>query len=265
MARRNLDGAVVLITGASSGIGFALAEELAARRSKLLLTARRESRLSALIDDLTSRGVDADFVAGDITEPGLRHALIEKCRKRFGCLDVLINNAGVGSIGTFESGNEDRLRRIMEVNFFAPAELIRSALPLLREAKRPIVVNVGSVLGHWAAPQKSEYCASKFALHGLTDALNAEFRPNGIDVLLITPSTTRTEFFDHLLERSASAVENPLKMSARNVARKTARAIERGRREVIFSVGGRAMIYFDRVLPWMSTRIMARFQPPMTE
>ena len=95
---------------------------------------------------------------------------------------------------------------VAERHAIAPVELVRNSLPLLEKASKPIIVNIGSVLGHWAAPQKSEYCASKFALHGFTDALNCELRPKGIDVLLVTPSTTQTEFFDHLprLARCAS-------------------------------------------------------------
>ena len=88
----------------------------------------------------------------------------------------------------------------MEVNFFAPAELIRAALPLLRAGRRPLIVNIGSVLGHVAVPHKSEYCASKFALHGLSDALRAELSREGIDLLLVSPSTTESEFADHVVE-----------------------------------------------------------------
>ena len=265
MARRSLSNAVVLITGASSGIGFALAEECARRGSKLLLTARRENRLQTLVDRLKAKGSEAHFVAGDICDGCVRQELVDYCKSKFGRLDVLVNNAGIGSIGYFANGDEQRMRQIMEVNFFAPVELTRKSLPLMEAAVKPIVVNIGSVLGHWAAPQKSEYCASKFALHGFTDALNCEMRPKGVDVLLVSPSTTQTEFFDHLLEKEKGAVENPLQMSAASVAKRTARAIEFGRREVIFSVGGRAMIYLDRVVPWMMTSIMSKFQPPATE
>ena len=98
---------------------------------------------------------------------------------------------------------EERLRRVMEVNFFAPVELIRSAIPLLREGKRPLIVNISSVFGHRAVPRKSEYCASKFALHGFSDALRAELAREGIDVLLVSPSTTQSEFFDMVLEHES--------------------------------------------------------------
>jgi short-subunit dehydrogenase len=112
----------------------------------------------------------------------------------------LVNNAGIGAIGPFAEASPERLRKIMEVNFFAPAELIRSALPLLEAGKRPLIVNVSSVLGHRGIPKKSEYCASKFALHGFSDALRCELAPRGIDVLLVSPSTTATEFFDNVIE-----------------------------------------------------------------
>src|SRR6185503_10392011 len=92
--------------------------------------------------------------------------------------------------------DEARLRQVFEVNLFAPAEFIREALPALRTGTTPIVVNVGSVLGHRAVPEKSEYCASKFALHGLTDALRSELAASQVDVLLVSPSTTESEFFE---------------------------------------------------------------------
>ena len=106
-------------------------------------------------------------------------------------------------MGPFAGAGPDRLRRIMEVNFFAPVETIRAALPLLRYGRQPIVVNIGSVLGRCAVPDKSEYCASKFALHGFSDALRAELASEMVDVLLVSPSTTQSEFFDRLLSGPA--------------------------------------------------------------
>src|SRR5204862_1887651 len=128
--------------------------------------------------------------------------------REFGGLDALVNNAGIGALGRFDQADEARLRQVMEVNFFAPAEFVREALPHLKAGNRPIVVNIGSVLGHRAVPEKSEYCASKFALHGFSDALRAELAPLGIDVLLVSPSTTTSEFFAAAAlagEREASA------------------------------------------------------------
>ena len=142
------------------------------------------------------------WIAGDVTSRDDRAAAIKRCCDRFGGLDCLVNNAGIGALGPFAEADEERLRQVFEVNFFASAEFIREALPELRQGRSPIVVNVGSVLGHFAVPGKSEYCASKFALHGLSDALRIELGREEIDVLLVSPSTTSSEFFDRLAAAS---------------------------------------------------------------
>ena len=119
---------------------------------------------------------------------------MEAVQQETGGLDLLVNNAGVGALGEFAEADPQRLRTVMEVNFFAPAELIRAAMPLLRAGEQPMIVNIGSVLGHRAVPLKSEYCASKFALHGFSDAVRAELADQGIDLLMVSPSTTQRSF-----------------------------------------------------------------------
>jgi short-subunit dehydrogenase len=180
--------------------------------------------------------------------------------EEFGGLDILVNNAGVGAIGLFADAGPDRLQRIMDINFFAPVELIRSAIPMLRNGNQPIIVNVSSVLGHRAVPKKSEYCASKFALHGFSDALRAELSADGIDVLLVSPSTTQSEFFDNVLEDNARLPWLKLGgMRADRVARKTVRAIAKGRQEIILTPGGKMLVWCDRLCPPLVNRLVARF------
>ena len=123
-----------------------------------------------------------------------------------------------------------------------------------------MIVNVSSVLGHRAVPKKSEYCASKFALHGLSDAVRAELVSWGIDLLVVSPSTTQSEFFDNVLEdrghlpwRAAGA------MSAERVARQMARAIRSGRHEIILSPGGKMLVWLDRLSPPLVNRLVARW------
>ncbi len=225
MSRRTLQGSRAIVTGASSGIGRELARELNRSGVDLVLTARREQRLQELAAEFESRGRNVVCVVGDITSPDVRARLLEVAREQLGGLDILVNNAGIGARGPFSPAGEERLRWVMEVNFFAPLELIRSAIPLLREGERPLIVNISSVLGHRAVPKKSEYCASKFALHGFSDALRAELAHDGIDVLLVSPSTTQSEFFDVVLDHeSQSAQRHALQMSAPRVrARRSAR------------------------------------------
>src|SRR4029079_8217356 len=114
--------------------------------------------------------------------------------------DLLINNAGVGALGRFEEAGAERLRRIMEVNFFALVEMARLAIPALQQGRRPLIVNISSILGHRAVPRSSEYCASKFAVQGFSESLRAELTRLKIGVLVVSPGTTATEFFDHAVE-----------------------------------------------------------------
>ena len=258
MARRRLTNCRAIVTGASSGIGRAIARRLAEEGVQLMLTARRESRLQDLADELAPFHTKVQVLAGDITDPAHRQRLLAETQQRLGGLDLLINNAGIGAIGPFLDADEDRLRRVMEVNFFAPVQLIRESSQLLAAGNSPMVVNIASVLGHRAVPAKVEYCASKFALHGFSDALRAELAQIGIDVLIVSPSTTQSEFFDHL---GTSSDESPTRrgMPAKVVASHTVRAIKQGRHEVILSMGGKLLVWLDRICPPLMNRLIAKF------
>ena len=260
MARRQLDHARVVITGASSGIGHQLALQLGKRGCRVLLNARRKQRLLELAEQVTQAGGQPLVVAGDITEPAVREEIKETCQQAWQGLDVLINNAGVGAMGPFAEASEERLRRIMEVNFFAPAELTRTLLPLLLAGTSSMIVNMGSVVGHRSAPLKSDYCAAKFALHGWSDALRAELADQGIDVLLVSPSTTDSEFFDRALEDNTNKNwKVPYAQRPEYVARRTIRAIEKGNHEIILSWPGWAMVWLDRLFPTLTNHLVARF------
>ncbi len=260
MSRRSLRAKRGIITGASSGIGWALALELARSGARLIVTARRAERCEALVAEIQKLGGEAFSVPGDIVEAALREQLLATVGERFGGLDFLVNNAGIGAVGPFAEATPERLRQVMEVNFFAPAELLRAALPLLRAGDAPIIVNVSSVLGHRAVPNKSEYCASKFALHGLSDAIRAELVREKIDLLLVSPSTTSTEFFDHALDHPGQAAwTNSRASSSEYVARCTARAMEAGRHEIILTAGGKLLVWLDRLCPPLANWLIAKY------
>lgn len=257
---RQLKNKRVIITGASSGIGWHLAKQLAAEGATVVACARREERLSELVQEIESAGGKCLTVAGDITSAATRSKLLETCANQLGGLDILINNAGIGAMGRFDEANNQRLRKVFEVNFFAAAELIRESLPILKSGSKPIIVNMSSVLGHRAAPLKSEYCASKFALHGFSDAIRAELSQNGVSLLLVSPSTTDSEFFDSSIE------DNTKKdwkirgaMPPETVAAKTIRAIKKNKHEIILTHGGRFIVWLDRLIPGIANRVMARW------
>ncbi|MCC7086388.1 MAG: SDR family NAD(P)-dependent oxidoreductase [Pirellulales bacterium] len=258
---RTLTGARAIVTGASSGLGREIALELGRKRSHVVLVARREERLLEVAVEIVQWGGKAEIVAGDVTSPTIRQTAIDAAQAAFGGLDILINNAGVGAIGRFVDADEERMRRIMEINFFAPVELTRIALPLLQAGRNPIVVNIGSILGHRATPHDSEYCASKFALRGWSQTLQAELRLLGIDVLLVSPGSTRTEFWNNLLEQKGSVPwSRDGAMSAQRVAYNIVKAIRHGRRwELVPGLRSKFFVLSSRLFPRIVDRIMRRY------
>lgn len=259
MPRRNLQDSRAVITGASSGIGQALARELARAGSKLVLVARREDRLRQLAEEIAAASGRAETVVGDIADPAVRSRAVQTAQETLGGLDILVNNAGIGAVGPFERASPDRMRRVMEVNFFAPVELTRLALPLLKQGRQPIVVNVSSILGHRGIPYNSEYCASKFALHGFSESLRAELAGQGIDVLVVSPGTTDTEFFDKVIDREGQTpIPKFAPVTAALVARKIVRAMRRGRHEIVPYGWAKVLLWLNRLAPSLVDRLLER-------
>ncbi|HJT32389.1 MAG TPA: SDR family oxidoreductase [Pirellulales bacterium] len=260
MARRTIQGSRVLITGASSGIGRALAVELARAGARLVLNARRQDRLQAVADQAQAVGGQVALAVGDVTQADDRGAALAAAERHFGGLDILVNNAGVSAWGRFDLAGPERLRQIMEVNFFALAEMTRAALPLLARGRDPLVVNIASILGHRGIPLQSEYCASKFAVRGFSEVLRAELAKQHVDVLVVSPGSTESELFEHLLEKTG---EMPWpaqpKTPAASVARHIVRAMERGRHEIIPNRRGKLLVWLNRLCPRLVDRWMARY------
>jgi short-subunit dehydrogenase len=260
MAKRSIQGSRAVVTGASSGIGKAIALELARQGALLVAVARREERLRDLAEAVRSDGGRVETVVGDLTESTTRQRVIHAGESAFGGLDILVNNAGIGAVGLFERASPARLRQIMEVNFFAQVEMTRLALPLLKRGVKPILVNVGSVLGHRGTPHRSEYCASKFAIQGFSEAIRAEFARHRIDVLVVSPGRTDTEFAENVVERTdEGAWPEPPAASATVVARRTVRAIRSGRHEIMPHFWGRVLYWLNRISPRLVDSITARY------
>jgi NAD(P)-dependent dehydrogenase (short-subunit alcohol dehydrogenase family) len=191
-------GAVVLLTGASTGIGLALARRLAATSCRLVLTARAES-LQRLVDAGLTSGDRLALLPLDVTAPGERDAAVRAAEVRFGPVDVLINNAAVSYRAVVEQISEEEFRRELETNFVAPLALIRLVLPGMRQRRSGRIINVSSVGGMMAMPTMASYSASKFALEGATESLWYEMRPWNIHVSLIQPGFVRSDGFAHVL------------------------------------------------------------------
>ncbi len=260
MATRKIPGTRAIVSGASSGIGRAVALELARAGADVVILARREERLNELAQQITAIGRRVESVVGDITDPDVRHRAIAAATSKLGGLDILVNNAGIGAMGLFEDANPERLRRVMEVNFFALVEMTRAALPHLKQADRPIVVNVSSILGHRGTPHSSEYSASKFAVQGFSEAIRAEFSKHEIDVLVVSPGTTATEFFDSVIEQTSTpSWPEHTPVTAEEVARQMVVAIRRGRHEIIPYRYGKVLCWLNRLSPGLVDRLMTRY------
>jgi short-subunit dehydrogenase len=257
--RRRLTGSRILITGASQGIGRALAVLAAGRGAKVLAAARSQALLDELRQEVSRAGATIETVQADVTRPEDRQRMAEAAVSKFGGLDVLVNNAGIGATGHFAEASPERMRAIMEVNFFGLAETTRVLLPLLRQGQRPAIVNISSIAGKRGIPARSEYSASKFAVQGFSDALRAELAKDGIDVIVVCPGLTQTNFSKNMIEQKARLPMDHLRgMTAEGVAAATLRALERGRNEVCLTLQGRLIVWISRFFPRLADRIARR-------
>jgi short-subunit dehydrogenase len=216
-------------------------------------------KLDDLAQSLTKQGAKVLAVYTDVTSKEDRQRLRDQVVAHFGGLDVLVNNAGVGSFGHFVESSEAVLRQIMEVNFFAPAELIRLFLPVLKQGRQPAIVNIASMCGRRALPAWPEYSASKFALCGLTEALRAELVRFGVDMLLILPGLTRTDLGGHLLRNEGRLkIDFGAGMPPEKVAATVLNALRRNRSEAIVGREAKWLLRLNRFLPRLLDRLMAR-------
>jgi short-subunit dehydrogenase len=260
MLRQNLAGSRIIITGASSGIGRALAVQLAKHSARLVLVARSAEKLNELAHLLKEQRTDVIAVPADITDPGQRQHLIDQTAQAFGGFDILINNAGIGASGYFLEANDERMRRIFEVNVFAPVELTRLALPHLLKGRDPMIVNISSVLGRRGVPGYSEYCASKFALCAWSEAIRAELACQGIHVCLICPGLIATPFREHQIEDKLRNKWQKLRaMSAERCARKIVGAMRWRWNELVITMDGKFLVLMNRLFPRFVDFLLARY------
>jgi NAD(P)-dependent dehydrogenase (short-subunit alcohol dehydrogenase family) len=180
-----------LITGCSTGFGRALAQALLARGERVVATARQPEALDALVAPYAEQVLACRL---DVTSPEQVELAVDAARRRFGAIDVLVNNAGYGQIGTIEDTAIDQARAVMETNLFGALAMIKAVLPEMVARRSGQIVNIGSVAGQIGFPGLGYYSASKFALAGLTESLAAELAPLGIPVTLAELGPFATDF-----------------------------------------------------------------------
>ena len=190
---KKLSGKVALITGASGGIGSAIARRFAQLGMDLALCGRSEEKLAAIKAETEALGVRTVTFTGDLTADGTAAACIEAVLAQLGRLDVLVNNAGMALSCPFEQTTAQQFDQIMALNVRAPYFLCQAALPALRQSDHAIILNIASVVGHKGYPLQSAYAASKHALIGMTKSLANEVYEDGIRVHIIAPGAVYTD------------------------------------------------------------------------
>lgn len=256
---RRLTGLRAVVTGASSGLGRALAIELACRGCRCIATARRAGRLAELVQQpLPPSAPPILPLVGDITAVHTRQTLLETARDRLGGLDIVVAAAGGGAIGAFRNADPATLRSVMELDFFAPAELVRAAIPLLECSFDPAVIFVGSILGLHPLPLHADYCAAKSALAALAGALRAELSSDGIDVLLANLGPTESEFWDHLVAGRRPAWSDGKPLSASAAATTIVEALVHRRPQVLPGWSAKGFAAAARLCPWLIDAVVAR-------
>ena len=242
----NIDGKIVLVTGAGSGIGRALATALSAQGAKLVLADLNAEGLEETQKGLTNADAST-CVTGDITANETRQNIAKAAQDTFGGLDIIVNNAGVVAVGPLAEADDKGLELMVRVNLLAPMQLIRDLLPVLEKSTNPTIVNIGSMFGDIAFPLFAGYSATKFGVRGLSDALRRELAPRGVRVQYVAPraaKTGATQAFEHLIEPMQMKLDEPEVVAGNVVA-----AIRSGARTSYPRGPERLFVFIQRVLP----------------
>jgi len=244
---------VVIVTGASSGIGKEIAKEFARNGSKVVLASRSLIKLQELEKELVDGGFDVMSVQTDVTNEAECRMLVEKTVEAYGKIDILVNNAGISMKALFMDCDLTVLHKLMDVNFWGTVHCTKYALPyLLRE--RGSLVAVSSIAGFHGLPGRSGYSASKFAIHGFLETIRIEHLKNHLHVMIIAPGFTATNIRKHaLLADGKEQMESPLEenklMTAEYVARWVLKGIRKRKRNKILTWEGRLTALFQRIIP----------------
>lgn len=196
---------VIIITGASSGIGEATARLLASRGAHVVLGARRTERLKVLVSAIEADGGSALHQALDVTDPKQMEAIVALARKQYGRVDVLVNNAGVMPLSPLEALKIDEWNRMIDVNIRGVLHGIAAVLPVMKAQGTGQIVNIASIGAYEVSPTAAVYCATKYAVRAITEGLRLEAGP-GTRVTLVSPGVTESELADSISDAGAAAL-----------------------------------------------------------
>ena len=254
-----LYGRVVVLTGAASGIGAALTEQLAARGVRLALIDVNEAGLTAIVAKARAAGAFVRTYVLDLAKAGAAEGLAENVERELGAAAVLINNAGIALGGSFEMASAAQFDLVMAVNFAAQVTLVREFLPQLRANGPAQIVNMSSLFGIIGVPGNVAYCASKFAVRGFSEALRAELRKTDVGITIVHPGGVRTNIAQgaiiaegldsKLAEVGKARMQKMLKMDPAKAARRIVKALDRREKRVLVGNDAKALVFAQWLMP----------------
>ena len=260
---QKLKNSVVVITGASSGIGRATAIEFAKKRARLVLAARSEDNLDETAEECRSFHTEVFVVPADVSREDEVQNVAEQAMEKFGRIDVWVNDAGVGFYGRFEEIPSDAFRQVIETNLFGSIYGARAALPQFRKQGRGVLINISSQLAFGGAAYSSAYAISKYGLRALSDTLRQEFEDDrNIHICTVYPASTDTPFFQHSGNYTGRAVK-PLGSVSKpeEVAQAIVRCAEKPKADVLVGKSG----YVTEPLHWFAPELHSRVLSKKTE
>ena len=267
-ARRaaNLTDRVALVTGGSRGLGLLIARELGRQGVRVVLVARNQAELDRAEQSLHADGIEASTFAGDVSDEATAGQMVDAVVARHGAIDILVNNAGVISVGPIEHMEVADYHEAMAVHFWGPLHLIRAAVPFMRRQGGGRIVNISSIGGKMAVPHLAPYCASKFALVGLSNALTPELAQDGIVVTTVCPGLMRTgSFFNawfkgkHREEFAWFAIADSLPLlsiDGRRAAAQVVDALRHGDAELVITWAAKLAVLASAVAPNTAARAL---------
>ena len=254
------NGSVAAITGASSGIGLAIAERLAAAGGRVLLGARRAGRLQQAVDGIRRAGGTADHVVMDVTSEADVERLAARALEVWGRLDIMVCNAGFGYYGTVEETEPDVMRRMMEVNFLGTFHGARAALPIFRRQGQGHLIVISSIVGRRGIARMSGYAATKAAQVAFAESLRTEFAGTRIHVSVVLPISTETEFREAMARDYGHTVRGlGPKQGADVVARAVVSCVRKPVPEVYPHFGSRALPIVNAIAPGLTDRLVRKY------
>ena len=260
----DLHARVVIVTGASAGIGWATVLALGQAGAHVVATARRAERLAQLAEAFTPFNGRILTIPGNIQEESFCHQLVEQTIAEFGHVDLLINNAGLGHKSNVAEMSAEDIQTIWDTNVSGLLYASQAAIVQMKKQGHGRLVNVSSIVGERPLPQSGVYCASKTAVNFLSRTLRMELRPYNINITLVYPGRTITEFGDALLGESGSNPSSVGRVSADRVAAKMVKGIKNGRSEIYITWSDWAFVqlnrHFPRITDWLIAFVYRRLQ-----